>query len=82
LSQNERLENQNQLVLAYLKTGRVITPMDALNQFGCFRLAARIYELRMRGWPIHCDRIPDDGGKIIGHYTMAQDKALWPESVV
>jgi hypothetical protein len=29
--------------------GKGITPLQALNQFGCFRLAARIHELRSMG---------------------------------
>ena len=78
MSYAERIESQNQQVLAYLRTGRVITPLEALEQFGCFRLAARIYDLRKRGWPIHCDRTAMEGGKIVGHYSMAQDQGLWP----
>jgi hypothetical protein len=31
---------------------RPITPMEALNKFGCFRLAARIHELKNQGWTI------------------------------
>lgn len=80
LTYEHRTETQNALVLAHLKTGRVITPLDALNDYGCFRLAARVYDLRGRGWPIHCDRIPMEGGKIVGHYTLHMNKDLWPES--
>lgn len=35
-----------------LKSGRRISPQDALREFGCFRLAARIHELRKMGWAI------------------------------
>jgi hypothetical protein len=38
--------------LAYLKSGGALTPKDALNLFGSFRLSARIFELREEGWPI------------------------------
>ena len=38
-----------QQVLAYLKTGRELTPIDALDRFGTFRLGARIYDLKARG---------------------------------
>lgn len=80
MSATQRYETQNQQVLGYLKTGKVITPLDALDMFGCFRLAARVYDLRMRGWPIHCDRVALEGGKVVGHYTLHQNKALWPEA--
>lgn len=72
-------EAQNQQVLSYLKTGKVITPIQALDMFGCFRLSARIYELKDKGWPIHCERIAVESGKIVGHYSMTQDKNWWPE---
>jgi hypothetical protein len=45
-------KTQKQEILEFLQTGREITPMDALGHFGCFRLAARIDELRAAGWPI------------------------------
>lgn len=32
--------------------GNEITPMDALNMFGCFRLGARIADLRDEGYDI------------------------------
>jgi hypothetical protein len=37
---------QAQVILDHLLSGRPITAIDALNQYGCFRLAARIHELR------------------------------------
>lgn len=43
------IESQNTRILAWLKSGRKLTPLDALYQFGCFRLGARIYDLRRRG---------------------------------
>jgi hypothetical protein len=43
---------QNRRILAYLKSGGALTPKDALNLFGSFRLSARIFELREEGWPI------------------------------
>ena len=46
---------QNEQVLAWLKQGKTLTPLDALDHFGCFRLSARIYELKELGWPIECD---------------------------
>ena len=40
---------QNAQILAALKEGRNITPLDALREFGSFRLAARICQLREMG---------------------------------
>lgn len=72
-------ETQNLQVLNYLKTGKILTPIEALDMFGCFRLAARIYELKDNGWPIHCERKPTDDKKIVGHYSLNLDKNWWPE---
>ena len=43
---------QTEMIRAHLEAGREITPIDALEQYGCFRLAARIKELRNAGLPI------------------------------
>ena len=47
-----RLTHEAQL-LRYLREHKSITPMEALEEFGCYRLAARIYDLRVAGHPIH-----------------------------
>jgi len=39
------------MVLDHLRSAP-ITPMEALDAYGCFRLAARIYELRKDGHQI------------------------------
>jgi hypothetical protein len=39
-------------VLAYLKTGRSLTPRVALDRWGIMRLAARVKELRYQGLKI------------------------------
>lgn len=72
-------EVQNQMVLNYLKTGKILTPLEALDMFGCLRLSARIYELKSAGWPILCERMKTNSGKIVGHYSLTQDKLWWPD---
>ena len=36
-------------ILEYLRENGSITPMEAMQEFGCMRLAARITDLRERG---------------------------------
>jgi hypothetical protein len=43
---------QTEMIRAHLESGREITPIDALEHYGCFRLAARINDLRRAGLPI------------------------------
>ncbi|MNP82727.1 hypothetical protein D3C76_1814610 [compost metagenome] len=40
------------LITKYLEQGGRLTPLSALELFGCFRLAARIWELRRAGMVI------------------------------
>lgn len=48
--------SQNKEILRYLQTHkRGITPIDALQKFGCFRLSARISDLREKGYDIRTD---------------------------
>ena len=47
---------QEQGILAWLKEGKGLSPMDALRAFGCFRLASRICDLRRKGHKIETDR--------------------------
>lgn len=41
--------SQAEAIRAHLESGRDLTPIDALDLYGCFRLAARIDELRADG---------------------------------
>lgn len=46
--------SQNQKILKYLRTHKKgITPMDALKLCGCFRLSARIHDLKEEGHDIY-----------------------------
>jgi hypothetical protein len=52
-------DNQTQCdnLLRYLNTGRSVTAMTALDLWGIFRLAARIYQLKQRGHHIESHTI-------------------------
>ena len=51
---------QTQQIHKYLMEGREITPIDALQKFGCFRLAARISDLRLAGLNIETQIVKKD----------------------
>ena len=40
---------QNEMILSHLLEGKTITPAQAFTDFGCLRLAGRIFELRKEG---------------------------------
>jgi hypothetical protein len=60
--------DQNTLILEMLKRGPV-TPMDALREAGCMRLASRINELRGEGHRI-TSRMVTNNGKRYAEYHL------------
>ena len=46
------MASQEDLILEHLKMGNSITPLEALEMYGCFRLGARIYNLKKEGHDI------------------------------
>lgn len=64
------MESQNKRILNYLKRGHRMTPMDALELFGCFRLAARVYDLRQEGHNISKQIIELSNGVNVAEYYL------------
>lgn len=60
--------SQDDQVLFHLKSGRDITPREALDIYGCFRLAARIETLRKEGHLIETDIVKRDGKRWARYY--------------
>lgn len=48
---------QNEMVLAYMRDNGSITPKEAMDELGCMRLGARIYELKRRGLTIRREMV-------------------------
>lgn len=42
-------ESQNRAILAYLRSGKRLTQLIALDLFGCMRLPSRIHDLKKAG---------------------------------
>lgn len=53
------IDTQCNMIAEYLKSGKSITPMDALRKFGCMRLASRIHDLKERGMKISGSMVYD-----------------------
>ena len=63
--------SQSAQIKAALMAGETLTPLDALRRFGCFRLGARIWELRhMHGMDIRAVRHTTDNGKSVAAYSL------------
>ena len=62
-----RTESQNYKILQWMMEKGPITPLDALSKFGCMRLAARIKDLRGKGYSIITEEQvhnKDDGTRV------------------
>ena len=60
---------QNAKILAHLNEGQSITALEALNLYGCFRLASRIHDLRKAGVDVKVgDHITEQGKKVARYY--------------
>ena len=62
---------QKSKVMSHLQSGQSITPIDALERYGCFRLAAIIHTLKNDyGMDIKTELIKNKYGTKYGKYTM------------
>lgn len=68
--------SQRKAIEAFLRGGNSLTALQALNHFGCARLAARIDDLRNAGLPIESHSIAvtnRDGKRVrVAEYRLAQ----------
>lgn len=62
---------QRDRILAYLRKGNTLTPLEALRKFGTLRLSGRILELRQAGYTIK-SRLVDVNGKKVAKYLLIQ----------
>ena len=63
--------SQTHQILRHLKKGRTITALEALEKFGCLRLAARINDLKNDGHSISTAMVAR-GDKRVARYQLAK----------
>jgi hypothetical protein len=71
--------NQTDLVFQHLKREGTITPMEALRLYSCFRLAARIGEIRQDGHDIQTvmvERSTRSGKARVAEYRYQARRAV------
>ena len=67
----DRMESQRVRVQRYLMDGNSITPIEALNMFGAFRLSSIIYDLKnYQGMDIDTEMVYEDNGKRYAKYYL------------
>lgn len=59
----KKRKSQTECIRDWLIAGGTLTAREAVEMWGCFRLAARIHELRNMGMSIIEENIPNDCGR-------------------
>lgn len=54
---NETTMTQREMILHYMEENGSITQAEAVSEFGCYRLGARIWDLRAAGYNIKSDTV-------------------------
>jgi hypothetical protein len=65
----DSVTSQTDQILAYLREGNALTPLEALERFGCLRLGARVWDLKQAGFDIRSELI-ERNGKRFAQYTL------------
>ncbi len=63
------MRSQSDQIIDYLAAGHTLTPIDALKRFGCFRLGARVYDLKREGHRIKSEMVRK-GEKRFARYSL------------
>ena len=64
------MKTQTQNIIEYMQQGNAITPIEALNKFGCLRLGARIFDIKRLGYDVitHIKDVSDH--KHVAEYSL------------
>jgi hypothetical protein len=73
--------SQKALILVHLRYGDGLQPLEALNKYGCNRLAARIRDLRRDGWDITTKIVTTPSGKRVARYSLTDPAQKEPTGV-
>ena len=69
------MKTQRDAIRSWLKSGKTITPLEALQKWGCGRLAARVLELKDERLPIRREmvtvRTKNGQAKVARYYLEA-----------
>lgn len=77
----ETPEKKSQTLQVYEYIGKhgSITPLEALEHIGCFRLGARIWELKDMGFPVTGTMVTENGKRFKRYYMKSRSESANPE---
>ena len=71
INQNDaQSKSQCAMILEHLQEGYSLTSLEALNKFGCLRLASRISDLHEKGYNIQKKMVVTPSGKRVADYYI------------
>lgn len=72
MEKRNKKPSQKTQILRHMLAGRSITPLEALRLYGCFRLGARIADLRRDGHPVVSEKswLDPVTGKRYARYSL------------
>lgn len=62
--------SQTDLILEWMLAGHTITPLEALEKFKCFRLGARIADIKARGYLVYSEFVTTPSEKKVKQYHL------------
>ena len=63
-------KSQTERILDYMLQGHAITPLEALEKFKCFRLGARIADIKARGYLVYSEFVTTPSEKKVKQYHL------------
>lgn len=63
----EKATQRDQILLALMR-GERLSGLDALRRFGCFRLGARVWELKRDGYDIQREWVTKRGKTFVSYF--------------
>ena len=67
---NKTSRSQTDLILEWMLAGHTITPLEALEKFKCFRLGARIADIKARGYLVYSEFVTTPSEKKVKQYHL------------
>lgn len=63
-------KSQTDRILEWMLEGHTITPLEALEKFKCFRLGARIADIKARGYLVYSEFVTTPSEKKVKQYHL------------
>ena len=64
-------DSQTKKIKKHLEDGKTITAIEALNDYNCFRLSARIHDLKQQGMNIQRENVRKGrDNKLVAEYRL------------